>query len=394
MSSDDDNLSLLTASEAKAAPEKAAPSEVAVAAAPAPAPVAAAAPAKAPPAKAATLAGGAKPAPSRTSARERKVVERFVVAEKAEVTELEIKQGAGKCLRDIPNVAFHLSKISGKDDTMAALHKVLYRRLGKGTTRKRDILSFSGFVYENEEEEKEKDVERLLKYSGAEIHKFMDMLDIPRGTGSKEDKVEKLHEFLLKPDATRDTDLAQKEEEKKEATRKKREREAAKKEKKAKAKAKAAKAKAAKASSKKTTKKKVVEESEEEEDSEEEEEEGEEEEAPPPKKARTPVKAPAKGKAASAPKKVATPKSATKSQTPSAAAPPTPIDWSKDDPALNKEENELRRAAIDVMKTVDLKEFSLKNLLNNLGEKFSKDVSAHKKMIKAVAVSYCTQMAT
>lgn len=28
------------------------------------------------------------------------------------------------------------------------------------------------------------------------------------------------------------------------------------------------------------------------------------------------------------------------------------------------------------------------------GEKFSKDVSAHKKMIKAVAVSYCTQMAT
>lgn len=153
----------------------------------------------------------------------------------------------------------------------------------------------------------------------------------------------------------------------------------------------------------------MVEESEEEEDSEE-EEEGEEEEAPPPKKARTPAKAPAKGKAASAPKKVATPKSATKSQTPSAAAPPTPIDWSKDDPALNKEENELRRAAIDVMKSeqpaaapaawaaarhgmticllatrlhpnpslnlprpfpqsaaVDLKEFSLKNLLNNLG---------------------------
>lgn len=333
-----------------------------------------------------------KPASSRTSGRERKVVERFVVTPQPVSHDLEIKQGSGKYLRDIPNIAFNLSKISGKDDFMGALHKVLYRRPGKGTTRKRDILSFSGFVYEDPEEGKEKDVERVLKLKNDEIHRIMDTLDIPRGSGGKEDKAEKVIEFLQSPDVMRETNLAEKEDAKKAAAKRKREKLVAKKAKKAKPAAKGKKAT-----------KKVVEESEEEEEEEQEEEEEveeeEEEKAPPPKKAKATAKAAAKPKKAAPPKKAAAPpkKAAASSKkvvTPAKskaepASPAAAFDWEKDDATLSEEQNKLRRAAIDVMKTVDLKEFSLKNLLTSLSEKFGMDMAEHKQMLKTVAVAYC-----
>ena len=74
---------------------------------------------------------------------------------------------------------------------MEELHKVLYRRTGKGTTRKKDILNFSGFVYpdvggEALSEAKEKDKERVGRLFVDTIHRIMDLMDVPRGSGGKE----------------------------------------------------------------------------------------------------------------------------------------------------------------------------------------------------------------
>ncbi len=44
-------------------------------------------------------------------------------------------------------VLFHLEKVKATDPLMEDLHQLMYRRKGKGTTRKTDIKGFSGFVY-------------------------------------------------------------------------------------------------------------------------------------------------------------------------------------------------------------------------------------------------------
>jgi len=60
-------------------------------------------------------------------------------------------QGAGQKLRDIPNVQHRLSKLKADDDLLQSLHNAFYKRPGKATTRKRDVLEFSGFVFEGDE---------------------------------------------------------------------------------------------------------------------------------------------------------------------------------------------------------------------------------------------------
>ena len=89
---------------------------------------------------------------------------------------------------------------------MEELHNVLYRRKGKGTTRKKDILNFTGFAYPDGEkdkaallEAKEKDRERVGRLKNDIIHRIMDLMDVPRGSGGKEEKVARLVEFLAAP---------------------------------------------------------------------------------------------------------------------------------------------------------------------------------------------------
>lgn len=130
-------------------------------------------------------------------------------------------------------VAFKMSKITGKDELMESLHNVLYRRKGVATTRKKAILDFSGFAFVEDAEEKEIEARKasMSKWKLELIHRLMDALDLPRGAGDKSSKIDRIMEFLAKPNKLSDVDLAAKEAAKKEKEKKKRERAAAKKEK-------------------------------------------------------------------------------------------------------------------------------------------------------------------
>lgn len=130
-------------------------------------------------------------------------------------------------------MAFKLSKITGKDELVESLHNIIYRRRGTLTTRKKLILDFSGFDFEEEQEEKEMEARKssLNKLNLNIIHQMMNVLDLNRGSGDKEAKVDRILEFLKCPSKTTDTDLGAKDAARKEKIRRKRERASAKKEK-------------------------------------------------------------------------------------------------------------------------------------------------------------------
>ncbi|CAH1424780.1 unnamed protein product [Lactuca virosa] len=157
--------------------------------------------------------------------RERKSVERLVaVIEKDTAREFHIEKGRGTALKDIPNVAFKLSKKKVSDDALKLLHTVLFGRRGKALLVKSNILRFSGFVWhENEEKQKAKVQEKLDKYNKEKLFEFCDLLDIPivKTSAKKEDVVVKLIDFLLLPHITTSELVSEKEQPSKGSKRKK-----------------------------------------------------------------------------------------------------------------------------------------------------------------------------
>ncbi|XP_044498592.1 protein DEK [Mangifera indica] len=146
--------------------------------------------------------------------RERKSVERLVASiEKDVVKEFQIAKGRGTPLKDIPNVAFKLSRRK-TDDTFRLLHTILFGRRGKAFQVKSNISRFSGFVWhENEEKQKIKVKEKFDKCNKEKLLELCDVLDIPisKNTRRKEDIVTSLIDFLLAPHATTTELLAEKE---------------------------------------------------------------------------------------------------------------------------------------------------------------------------------------
>uniref|UniRef100_A0A2P2LVT2 DEK-C domain-containing protein n=1 Tax=Rhizophora mucronata TaxID=61149 RepID=A0A2P2LVT2_RHIMU len=146
--------------------------------------------------------------------RERKSVERLVASiERDSGKEFQIEKGRGTPLKDIPNVAFKLSR-KKTDDTFKLLHSILFGRRGKAIQIKTNISRFSGFVWhENEEKQKIKVKEKFDKINKEKLLEFCDVLDIPiaRATTRKEDIVIKLIDFLVSPHATTTVLLAERE---------------------------------------------------------------------------------------------------------------------------------------------------------------------------------------
>ncbi|KAJ8766543.1 hypothetical protein K2173_023790 [Erythroxylum novogranatense] len=146
--------------------------------------------------------------------RERKSVERLVASiEKDAAKEFHIQKGQGTPLKDIPNVAFKLSRRK-MDDTFKLLHSILFGRRGKAVQIKSNISRFSGFVWhENEEKQKIKVKEKFDKCNKEKLLEFCDILDISiaKATTKKEDIVTKLIDFLVAPHATTTVLLAEKE---------------------------------------------------------------------------------------------------------------------------------------------------------------------------------------
>lgn len=150
--------------------------------------------------------------------RERKSVERLVsIIERDTSREFYVEKGSGTPLKDIPNVAYKLSRRKS-DDTFKLLHTILYGRRGKAAEIKHNILRFSGFVWrENEEKQRMKVKEKFDKCVKEKLLEFCDVLDIPiaKATTKKEDIVGKLLDFLMAPHATTTVLLAEKDQGKK-----------------------------------------------------------------------------------------------------------------------------------------------------------------------------------
>ncbi|XP_043691228.1 myb-like protein V isoform X5 [Telopea speciosissima] len=146
--------------------------------------------------------------------RERKSVERLVASiEKEPAKGFRIEKGLGTPLKEIPNVAYKLSK-KKTDETFKSLYMILFGRRGKASDVKKNISQFSGFVWhENEEKQRMKLKEKFDKCVKEKLLEFCDVLDISvvKTTTRKEDIVVKLIDFLASPHAMTDVLLAEKE---------------------------------------------------------------------------------------------------------------------------------------------------------------------------------------
>ncbi|KAJ0936427.1 hypothetical protein HanRHA438_Chr03g0130921 [Helianthus annuus] len=144
--------------------------------------------------------------------RQRKSVERLVaVIERDSTKEFHILKGCGTALKDIPNVAYKLSKRKANDDTLKLLHTILFGRRGKALQVKSNILQFSGFVWpDNEEKHKLRVKEKLDKLNKEKLSEFCDIFDMTTvSRTNKEDIVVKLIDFMLTPHATTSELLAE-----------------------------------------------------------------------------------------------------------------------------------------------------------------------------------------
>ncbi|KAE8725077.1 DEK domain-containing chromatin associated protein, putative isoform 3 [Hibiscus syriacus] len=115
-------------------------------------------------------------------------------------------------------VAFKLSKRKA-DDNLQMLHVILFGKKVKPYSLKRNIGQFSGYVWVENEREKQKAKirEKIEKCVKEKLVDFCDLLNIPiaKATVRKEEVSAKLLEFLESPHATTDILLADKEQGKK-----------------------------------------------------------------------------------------------------------------------------------------------------------------------------------
>ncbi|EPS67125.1 hypothetical protein M569_07651, partial [Genlisea aurea] len=147
--------------------------------------------------------------------RERKTVDRYISPQAPRGSSgksVSIEKGRGMQLKDIPNVAFKLSKRKA-DENLQLLHTILFGKKAKAQSMKRNIGLFSGFVWVESEQEKHrsKTKEKLEKCIKDKLLDFCDILNIPvnKATTRKEELSAKLLEFLESPHATTSKLLAE-----------------------------------------------------------------------------------------------------------------------------------------------------------------------------------------
>ncbi|BDA50815.1 probable protein DEK [Coccomyxa sp. Obi] len=319
--------------------------------------------------KPATAAEPNATAPETTGPRKRKQVEFFAPADVKKPEKLVIKEGKGTKLADIPNVVFHFSKVTGKDELLEELHFLLFKRRGKLATRKKEILGFSGFVYDGTAEDgRAKVAEKLNKWKLEDIHRLMDMLDLARGSGSKEAKVNALMEFLEAPKVLKDVDLAEKAAKAKEKAKSKKEKETAKKEKEV-----AKKEKGAAKKEKEVAKKEKAAEKE-----------------PAKKKAKKETPAKEEGTA----KKKAKPTPKKKAKAPVEEPEEEEEEENEDDElplakaAAAPSDEELREETLAILETVQLEDFTMKDLLRRLSEKYKMPFQKRRDFLKEIVNSF------
>eukprot|EP01135_Chromosphaera_perkinsii_P002164 Nk52_evm98s217 gene=Nk52_evmTU98s217 len=142
-----------------------------------------------------------------SGSRKRKAVERLeVAAPVVEKKKLEIADGNGMAIRDIPNICFQLGKIKGEE--LKPLHRLLFGNPGKAKEVKANIRQFKGFIFKDDAE-KEKKKEILGRFTTDGLRDLSTVLDIPR-SGDKNGLIERIMSFLCKPYIANDSLLSEK----------------------------------------------------------------------------------------------------------------------------------------------------------------------------------------
>eukprot|EP00743_Colponemidia_sp_Colp-15_P000425 GILK01000486.1.p2 GENE.GILK01000486.1~~GILK01000486.1.p2 ORF type:complete len:462 (-),score=103.41 GILK01000486.1:1980-3320(-) len=199
---------------------------------------------------------------TRSTSRTIKTVTRFEPVSN-EAKEIEIVQGEGEKLGDIPNVAFNLNNEKRNSEILKVLHRLCFGNRAANNKYRENLFEFSGFAWKDKDRDAEVErlEQRIFHIKVAFLKELLAALDLEK-SGDKEQQAARLIEFLEKPKASGKSNLTAKAE-KKEAKNKR-------------SKAKSAEKKTA--AKKKTPKKGKKSEAEEEDDEEEEETEEEEEE--------------------------------------------------------------------------------------------------------------------
>ncbi|VFR01613.1 unnamed protein product [Cuscuta campestris] len=153
--------------------------------------------------------------------RERKSVDRFYAGSSpvsSAAKPLSIQKGPGMQLRDIPNVAYKLSKRK-PDENLQILHNILYGKKAKARILKKNIGQFSGYAWAEDELEKQRGRlrDKFDKCVKDKLLDFCDLLNVPayKSSTKKEELTLKLLEFLESPHITTDKLLADKEKKRK-----------------------------------------------------------------------------------------------------------------------------------------------------------------------------------
>ncbi|KAJ7338562.1 hypothetical protein JRQ81_012464 [Phrynocephalus forsythii] len=129
--------------------------------------------------------------------REKKKVERLTM----QVSSLQkepftITPGKGQKLCEIERIQYFLSK--KKADELRNLHKLLYNRLGRVTSLKKNVGQFSGFPFEKGSDQYKKKEEILKKYRNAVLKSICEVLDLER-SGVNSELVARILNFLMHP---------------------------------------------------------------------------------------------------------------------------------------------------------------------------------------------------
>ncbi|XP_063409142.1 protein DEK-like isoform X3 [Mytilus trossulus] len=137
--------------------------------------------------------------------REKRKVERLSMTEAYNTPnqpkEVDIPEGVGEKLGDIPRVEFQINKFKAED--LKTLHRVLFGKITAATKVKKNIRLFTGFEFKKDDKEYKKRRDMLLNrnFHMPMLKVVCEVLDLEK-KGTKDEVAERVMAFCMEPKST------------------------------------------------------------------------------------------------------------------------------------------------------------------------------------------------
>ncbi|XP_047455319.1 protein DEK isoform X3 [Mugil cephalus] len=131
--------------------------------------------------------------------RAKKTVERLDFQAPKQMKKLQIGDGSGDKLGDIPRTSYQITKMKPAD--LKPLHAIVFDRPGKMATIKKNLRLFNGFSFDADSEQFTKKREKLLKsshFTNSKLKVVCSVLDLEK-KGTHSDLVDRILSFLIAP---------------------------------------------------------------------------------------------------------------------------------------------------------------------------------------------------